>query len=90
MLSNLPPGCNDADIPGCTSEDHLIDKAVEAKQCEACRHYFKPLTDGFPCDDCHVEGTGLGDHFDKEDDEAAVFDRLKAAEEPREDGHCDG
>ena len=89
MQSNLPPGCSESDIPGNRPEDQAVDKAIEAKQCEACTYYFKPLTDGFPCDDCHIDGSGFIDRFEAEEDEAEIADRLQAAAEAKEDGHND-
>ena len=81
MLSNLPPGCSESDIPGCRPEDLAIERAIEAKQCEACRHYGTD-DDVQPCE-CCISSL----YFETETDEALIGERLEAAEEARKDGH---
>ena len=88
MHNNLPPGCSDSDIPGCTPEDHLIDKAIENKWCEACKHYLEPTQRWSPCGSCHSRSLKKM-QFDQEEDEALIGERLEAAAAAREDGHKD-
>ena len=84
MASNLPPGLSESQIPGCTPEDHDIDAAIDAKQCEACRFYETEEH----CDDCYTV-SGLS-KWEVETDEALILERLRASAEAREDGHIDG
>jgi len=85
MLSNLPPGCSQSDIPGCRPEDLAIEQAIENKECYACNHW---TTDGdsLNCNECSLSDC---EGFEKEEDEALIGERLKSEAEAREDGHRD-
>ena len=83
LLSNLPPDCSDSDILGNRPEDHAIDKAIEAKQCEACKH-LDNATYAKTCHQCCMFGDDAG--FEKEEDEALIGERLQAEAANRKDG----
>lgn len=83
MSSNLPPGCSDADIPGCRPMDIAIDRAIEAKDCIACKWCEEPNF----CEACIAKGGCLA--FEPPYDLQIVADRLQAASKAREDEHED-
>ena len=56
--------------------DQTLSKAIEKRECVACKHYGKTVEQS-PCDDCYYR-VELGDNFEPIDDTVVFAERLEA------------
>jgi len=79
MSSNLPPGCSQNDIPGCRPMDIAVDKAIEAKECGACKHYNSDAEDeALACNFCHKHS-----RFEVNEDHARIVENIQIEAEAK-------
>lgn len=81
MLSNLPLGCLDSDIPGNTPIDKVVDKAISDKECIACMWRYQK--EGL-CNRCENKS-----EFERLFSLSEIAENIRAEADAREDGHSD-